>query len=223
LKFHAKYVCIQGVILRFKRYIDKNYVLVKRFPTLRNWNYFSLRHVNSITLDKYDQNIVLKDRQRQVVYYMTDKNGDLYASLPVSFGKSIIYNMPFWNLIVHVIMTSMITCLELLSRHLQRMGELKGSTTLYERLCLKNPLNFRYAVNSKESIASARDSKKPLIRCCFFFLAEQNWYRIFPFCNWRVVGKWRERVPKTFLPFNTNIFKCCNSNSIYFRKLNRIP
>jgi hypothetical protein len=44
MKFHAKYVCIQGVILCFKRDIDKNYVVVKRFPTLSNLVYFSLRH-----------------------------------------------------------------------------------------------------------------------------------------------------------------------------------
>jgi hypothetical protein len=28
----------------------------------------------------------------QVFYYMTDKKGDLLVSLPVSCGKSIIYN-----------------------------------------------------------------------------------------------------------------------------------
>jgi hypothetical protein len=41
MKFHAKYVCIQGVILCFKRDIDKNYFVVKRFPTLSNWVYIS--------------------------------------------------------------------------------------------------------------------------------------------------------------------------------------
>jgi hypothetical protein len=42
LKFQAKYVCIQGLILRFKRDIDKNYAVVKRFPTLSNWVYLYL-------------------------------------------------------------------------------------------------------------------------------------------------------------------------------------
>ena len=35
----------------FKRDIDKNYVVVKRFPTLSNSVYFSLRHVSSIRRD----------------------------------------------------------------------------------------------------------------------------------------------------------------------------
>jgi hypothetical protein len=51
LKFHAKYVCTQDLIMCFKRNIDKNYVVLKRFATLGNWVYFSLRHVNSIRLD----------------------------------------------------------------------------------------------------------------------------------------------------------------------------
>jgi hypothetical protein len=64
--------------------------------------------------------------------YMTDGKKDLYASLLVSCEKGIIYNIPFWNFIV--IMTSMITCLGLLSRHLQSLWALKGSTTLCKRL-----------------------------------------------------------------------------------------
>jgi hypothetical protein len=51
LRFHAKYVRYQRVIQCFKGDIDENYVVVKRFPTLSNWVYFSLRLVNSIRRD----------------------------------------------------------------------------------------------------------------------------------------------------------------------------
>jgi hypothetical protein len=45
-----------------------------------------------------------------------------------------VYHIQNAILKILVIMTSMITCLGLLSRHLQSLWALKGSTTLYERL-----------------------------------------------------------------------------------------
>jgi hypothetical protein len=150
LKIHAKYVCTQDLILCFKRDIDKNYVVVKRFPTLSNWVYFSLRRVNSIRRDNTAKILFFKDRQRQVCLLLYDwQKRDLYVSLPVICGKNIIYNMTFKTFLV--IMASMITCLGLLSRHLQSLWALKGSTTLFEILDQANrniargsqsPLNF---------------------------------------------------------------------------------
>ena len=39
----------------------------------------------------YDKNIVLRDCQRQAFEYLHDKKGDLLVSLPVGYGKSLIY------------------------------------------------------------------------------------------------------------------------------------
>jgi hypothetical protein len=99
-------------------------VVVKLFPTLSNSVYFSLRHVNSIWRDNTTKILFLKiDRGTSTTTYLTKRE-----NLPVSCRKSNIYNMPFWNFII--IMTSLITCLWLLSRHLQSLWALKGSTTV---------------------------------------------------------------------------------------------
>lgn len=48
--------------------------------------------LDSIVKD-YDKNIVLRDCQRQAFEYLRDKKGDLLVSLPVGYGKSLIYHL----------------------------------------------------------------------------------------------------------------------------------
>lgn len=41
----------------------------------------------------YDKNIVLRDCQRHAFEYLRDKKGDLLLSLPVGYGKSLVYHL----------------------------------------------------------------------------------------------------------------------------------
>ena len=41
----------------------------------------------------YDEHIVLKDKQREALLYLANRKGDLIVSLPVGYGKSIIYHL----------------------------------------------------------------------------------------------------------------------------------
>ena len=48
--------------------------------------------LEKITRD-YDKDIVLKDCQRKAFEYLLYKKGDLLVSLPVGYGKSLIYHL----------------------------------------------------------------------------------------------------------------------------------
>lgn len=41
----------------------------------------------------FDEKIVLKDKQREVLLYLAQRKGDLIVNLPVGYGKSIIYHV----------------------------------------------------------------------------------------------------------------------------------
>ena len=41
----------------------------------------------------YDKNIVLREKQREALEYLASKKGDLVVSLPVGYGKSIIFHL----------------------------------------------------------------------------------------------------------------------------------
>lgn len=41
----------------------------------------------------YDKTIVLRDCQRHAFEYLRDKRGDLLLSLPVGYGKSLVYHL----------------------------------------------------------------------------------------------------------------------------------
>ena len=41
----------------------------------------------------YDKNIVLRDKQREALIHLGNRRGDLVVSLPVGYGKSIIFHV----------------------------------------------------------------------------------------------------------------------------------
>lgn len=45
---------------------------------------------------KYDKNLVLKDKQREALTYVVKSKCDLVVSLPVGYGKNVIFHLlPF--------------------------------------------------------------------------------------------------------------------------------
>jgi hypothetical protein len=81
-----KFICFRVTNL-YKNNIDKNYAVVKCFPTLSKWVYLqliSIRHVNTIRQDSKKITIVLLRIARSKVFH-------LLVSLPVGYGKSLIY------------------------------------------------------------------------------------------------------------------------------------
>jgi hypothetical protein len=80
--------------------IDKNYVGMKRFPTLSTWVYVSAM---STRLDEIVKGYNCSKGSPEAWL----KKGDLLVSLPVSYGKTIIYKMSFSKFLV--IMAAMVT------------------------------------------------------------------------------------------------------------------